>query len=144
MIKLKKLNLSNNCLRGVLPENLGTLQNLEVLILSGNDIKGPAPVSISDLDALHDLDLFKPYPARNSVLPRAFKRDIFERVYGLGPELGLDSVCWDNFRLFGEEAGEPIAGDLTRESSDGMLLREGSTGYVSISRQISREESGYL
>lgn len=95
LLYITRLNLSNNDLRGVLPEDIANLENVEVLLLSGNAFRGPMPRSISRLARLRDLRVFKDVAATWTSIPKGFNRHIFERIYVVGPSLGLDTVCWE-------------------------------------------------
>ena len=48
---LQKLILSNNALKGTIPDDVGTLSHLSWLILNSNRIKGTIPDSICDVGA---------------------------------------------------------------------------------------------
>jgi LRR receptor-like serine/threonine-protein kinase ERECTA len=100
--KLKFLDLSHNHLRGCLPDRIGELQSLEKLLLIDNALIGPLPQSIASLSqSLRDFRVFRPYPAEISMPPNKFDRYQFERVYGFGPAMGVDSVNWDPEVLYG-------------------------------------------
>ena len=66
--QVDSLNLSENLLRGMLPEELGNLTNLTYLDLRRNQLTGPIPSSLGDLTqlqilALHENQLTGPIPA---------------------------------------------------------------------------------
>ena len=54
---LEWLNLSNNQLSGLIPSELGNLDNLELLGLGSNQLSGPIPSELGNLDNLQALSL---------------------------------------------------------------------------------------
>ncbi|ORX43956.1 L domain-like protein [Piromyces finnis] len=56
LLKLKYLNLSNNNLTGPIPQELGKLSNIEI-ILSNNTLTGPIPQEFGNLSKLKTLSL---------------------------------------------------------------------------------------
>jgi len=52
-----KLNLNGNNLEGVLPNEIGDLQDIELLLLSGNKISGEMPQELLNLNNLEELNL---------------------------------------------------------------------------------------
>ena len=88
---------------------IGNLVELESLILHGNDINGPAPISLKELVNLKDFTLFSCYSSESFQPKRRFSRTEFERVYVNGPKLKLDNVHWDNEVLYGDTPPTPTA-----------------------------------
>ena len=86
-------------LLGTLPTNLGDLTNLITLVLSGNSIAGPVPMSVTKLveaEKLRDFHIFKPFPSELFESPRIFRKEEFRKLYEIGPKLGIDTIVWDN------------------------------------------------
>ena len=106
LIKLQRINLSHNNLRGVLPYHIGELINLETLLLTGNNIIGPVPTSISKLTKLRDFHIFRSYPAEITMPAHAFQKQTFQRIYEFGPSVGVNSVHWSYEQVYGRERGE--------------------------------------
>lgn len=104
--RLQRLNLMHNQIRGLLPHNIGELVNLESLLLSGNNITGPVPTSLSKLTKLRDFHVFRNYPAEISMQPLAFNRQAFDRIYGFGPSVGINSMHWDFQQVYGRERND--------------------------------------
>ncbi|TYJ13126.1 hypothetical protein E1A91_A10G030500v1 [Gossypium mustelinum] len=57
LIHLQSLNLSGNTIHGVIPSSLGTITSLELLDLSYNFLNGSIPESLGNLTALRRLNL---------------------------------------------------------------------------------------
>jgi hypothetical protein len=100
--------MANNLLSDSLPRNLGSLTNLKSLVLTNNYIRGPMPLSVSQLKKLRDFHVFSPYPSESMAVPRGFNKQTFHRIYVDGPRLGMNSVCWDDAQVFGINNQEPV------------------------------------
>jgi len=72
---------------------------LITLVLSGNSITGPVPMSVTKLveaEKLRDFHIFKPFPSELFESPRIFRKEEFRKLYEIGPKLGIDTIVWDN------------------------------------------------
>lgn len=98
---LRCLNLANNMIRGLIPDPIGQLGNLEVLLLQGNYIVGPVPLSLQHLKKLKDFHVFRSYPSELTMTPRAFRREPFEKIYIMGPKIGINSMNWNFEEVYG-------------------------------------------
>jgi len=56
--RVSEINLSNNNLNGIIPEEIGMLSDLELLILNNNRLSDSIPTKIKDLNKLSHLLLF--------------------------------------------------------------------------------------
>ena len=97
------LHLWNNMLSGEIPSGLGSLSNLEALLLSKNALSGEIPAELGDLTNLRDLTL-----ARN------------ELTGEIPAELGRLSSLWDLYLSNNQLSGE-IPAELGNLSSLGRL-----------------------
>lgn len=93
--QLMMLNASFNHIEGVLPETIGNMSSLRSMILTGNRIVGPVPLSLAQLRLLRDFHIFKNYEAKHTMQPRGFRRRSFERIYEHGPAMRINSVHWE-------------------------------------------------
>ena len=94
LTQLQFLNLADNDISGSLPEELCSLTELRLCVLSRNNICGPAPRNLTKLTKLKDFNVFTSFPSESLKQPRGFDKESFERVYGWGPSVGIDSVHW--------------------------------------------------
>ena len=94
--RVRFLELEENCLRGRLPEAIGGLTELQILILQWNsrlncgELTGPIPASIGNLTKLRELDLSE--NRLSGSIPRSLGN----------PQLVLDNVDLSDNRLSGE------------------------------------------
>jgi len=91
---LKFLKLSNNNISGCVPDSVSNLTKLQLCVMSNNRIHGPAPRNLTTLTSLVDFHIFTSYPSLSLSTPRSFQPDTFQRMYGWGPSIGIDSLHW--------------------------------------------------
>ena len=103
MSKLQLVNLSNNDIEGIVPEEIGLLKDLISLILKGCRIRAPLPKSFSELKSLRDFTAFENYPAHIMKTARAFTTHGFQRMHVYGPKVGVDNVYFLEERLYGPD-----------------------------------------
>ncbi|XP_073112533.1 receptor-like protein EIX2 [Elaeis guineensis] len=120
---LVSLNLSGNHLTGEITEKIGTLQQLESLDLSRNNLFGGIPSSIIDLTFLSYLNLS--YNNLSGKVPSGnqFQTFIDSSIYAGNPDLcgfPLSQKCIDEGTIQGPNA---IGGD---EENDNAMDEEGS------------------
>ena len=111
---------------------LGKLTILESLVLHGNDINGPAPLSLKDLSHLREFICFHHYPSECFQPKRRFNRKEFEKVYVNGPKIKLDNVHWENEVLYGDTVpGSTSAGSGTGSGGGVRPSSKSHNTYVS-------------
>lgn len=86
LTELKALNLSRNLLTGIIPQKIGRLEQLESLDLSRNRLSGSIPNSMADLHFLTSLDLS--YNELSGKIPTGTQLQTFEPIKFIG-NLGL-------------------------------------------------------
>ena len=142
------LELSNNGLTGRLPSNLGQLEELTELVVDGNELSGPLPLSLTsrgltklhyadtDLCALAD-DVFREWLASIEFLEgtgeecEISERDVLEALYaGTGGASWIRNENWSSDRPLGEWVGVTV--DADGRVSDVLLPSNGLLGPVPV------------
>lgn len=54
-----------------------------------------------EADNLRDFHIFKPFPSELFESARIFKKEEFRKLYLVGPNLGIDTIVWNNKAVYG-------------------------------------------
>lgn len=106
LTKLRRLNLSSNFFRGSLPEEIGLLTSLETLLIEDNEIIAPLPRSLSKLVNMREYFVVKNYPSEHMNINRGFNKEDFERVFVDGPNMELNSACFEHESMYSDTPKE--------------------------------------
>lgn len=116
--KLRELDLSNNRLKGSIPDAIGEMSNLEYLVLSANTLTGSLPRTLDEMTSIVELDLSK--NKIEGILPTGLQGLVqLKALYVSPPFLALKNssnfstllMLWSHFQINDNLMTGPLPND---------------------------------